>query len=434
MRDARSSTMRIQRYGEEVLQAGDGGDVRPGPPGEQVRDRLPVHPGSGGGLTQAQPLLGESFGEAAGDLPHRLRPDILGAETGPGFRIVGQIPRGAHAGASADHARTILSVEVDQSPDGCLTSRYSWIVVLDPDTSAKIARYRPRQAPAAWDDVAPLVRSIVAATVTAVPYGTERLLHVTASLALWAEANGLPRDPDTWLRGEVIDAYVLSRAGSVEPTSVQTYRTWLRRVRDALAWTDRGEPVPPKLHAPANPHAPYEKGELAGLRQWASRLRGQQRSDALALMALGSGLGLMPREIAAARGRHLRRVGPGHPLVHTGVERSPLVAREGWEDVLAELVGLAGGYLFRPGRTTPYAKNLISGWSLTHQPPADLPALSAGRFRATWIVELMTERIDHALIARAAGLASAASLARYQHFVPPLDDATAIRLLRGRPA
>ncbi|MGW3423088.1 hypothetical protein [Streptomyces phaeochromogenes] len=35
-----------------------------------------------------------------------------------------------------------------------------------------------------------------------------------------------------------------------------------------------------------------------------------------------------------------------------------------------------------------------------------------------WIVELMAARIDHDLIAKAASLASAASLARSQHHVP----------------
>ncbi|MFE7561902.1 hypothetical protein [Kitasatospora sp. NPDC057500] len=308
-------------------------------------------------------------------------------------------------------------------------------MTLDPDTSAKIARYRPRQAPDAWEDVAPFVRSVVTATATAVPYDVERLLHATAGLALWAEESGLPRDPDTWLRGEVIDAFVLSRAAVLAPTSVQTYRAWLRRVRDALAWTDRGEPVPPKLHAPANPHEPYSSDELAGLRDWASRLRGQQRTDALALLGLGAGFGLMPREVAATRGLDLRRPGRGHPLVHTGIERSPVAARAQWEEVLADLAEEAGGrYLFRPRRTRPYAKNLIGSWSHLHQPTDGLPPLSVGRLRAGWIVELMRERIDHDLIAKAAGLASAASLARFQHFVPPLDDATAARLLRGRTA
>jgi hypothetical protein len=88
--------------------------------------------------------------------------------------------------------------------------------------------------------------------------------------------------------------------------------------------------------------------------------------------------------------------------------------------------------VFRHGRTTHYAKNLIGSWPQHHPTPAGLPALSAGRLRASWIVELMRARICHDVIARAAGLASAASLARYQHFVPPLTDTQTLRILRGR--
>ncbi|MFK4270446.1 hypothetical protein [Streptomyces milbemycinicus] len=306
-------------------------------------------------------------------------------------------------------------------------------MVLDPDTSAKITRYRPRDAPPVWDEVAPLVRSVVAAAVSAVPYEVEQLLHVTAALALWAETTGVEREPDAWLRNEVIDAFVLSRAGDIEASSVRTYRTWLLRVRDALAWSERGEAAPARLHATAQSHQPYTSGELAGLRHWATHLPRQQHTDALALLGLGAGYGLTPKEVAASRGRDLRRPRSGGPLLHTGVDRLvPLVARAAWDTVLGELADRAGGgYLFRPRRTTEYAKNLISSWSLTHRPPDGLPALSVGRLRATWIVDLMRAHIDHHLIAQAAGLASAASLARWQHLVPPINASTAARLLRG---
>ncbi|WP_327129409.1 hypothetical protein [Streptomyces sp. NBC_01727] len=315
-----------------------------------------------------------------------------------------------------------------------MSSRYVWTVVLDPDTSAKITRYRPQQAPTLWDELAPVVRSVVTAAVAgAVPYDVERLLHVTASLALWAERTGLGREPDLWLRNENIDAFVLSRAGDIGPSSVRTYRTWLLRVRDAIAWSERGEPSPARLHAEPHPHHPYTEAELAGLRHWAEHLPRQQRTDALALLGLGAGFGLTPKEVAASRGHHLHRIRDNGPLLHKGVGRPvPLVARAAWEESLGELSQRAGeGYLFRPRRTTEYAKNLIGSWSLRHPPPGGLPALSVGRLRATWIVELMTARIDHDLIAKAAGLASAASLARYQHLIPPLEESTAAQLLRG---
>lgn len=207
----------------------------------------------------------------------------------------------------------------------------------------------------------------------------------------------------------------------------------LLRVRDALAWSERGEAPPVRMHAEASPYQPYTAAELAGLRHWATHLSRQQRTDALALLGLGAGLGLKPKEVAASRGTDLRRPSTDGPLLHKGVERLvPLVARAAWDPVLGELAESAGGgYLFRPGRTVEYAKNLIGSWSLIHRPPRDLPAVSVGRLRATWIVELMRAHIDHHLIAQAAGLASAASLARWQHLVPPVDEVTAARLLRG---
>ena len=266
----------VERGGE----AGDGGHVGPRVAGQQVGDRLPVHPGPQRGLAQAPPPPGQGSGQGGGDLPHRLHPGLGVGPVGPGFRILGTLPGGAHAGSTTDHLHTILSVELGQSPDGCLSSRYSWSVVLDPLTSAKILRYRPRDGDPAWDTVAPTVRAVVAATVTQVPYDVERLLHVTGRLALWVNDAGLAPEPDAWLRGEVIDAFVLSLAGQHAPATLRTYRTWLRRVRDALAWSDRGEPVPPKLSAPAKPHQPYDAAELAGLWHWAEHLPTRQRADA----------------------------------------------------------------------------------------------------------------------------------------------------------
>ncbi|WP_328696625.1 hypothetical protein [Streptomyces sp. NBC_00342] len=206
----------------------------------------------------------------------------------------------------------------------------------------KITRYRPKSAPPVWSEVAPLVRSVVAAAVTAVPYDVERLLHVVGRLALWAEAAGLERSADAWLRNEVIDAFVLSRVGEIEGSSVRTYRTWLLRVRDALAWSERGEAPPARMHADKSPHQPYCADELAGLRHWATHLPRQQRTDALALLGLGAGLGLMPKEVAASRGLDLCRPSRGGPLLHRGVERLvPLVARAAWDTVLG--AGRNGG-------------------------------------------------------------------------------------------
>ncbi|MFF0476797.1 hypothetical protein [Streptomyces sp. NPDC004284] len=138
------------------------------------------------------------------------------------------------------------------------------------------------------------------------------------------------------------------------------------------------------------PHQPYTAAESAGLRH---------------------------------RATHLRRPSVDGPLPHEGVERLvPLVARAARDTALGELPESAGGgYSFRPRRTVEYSKNLTGSWPPLHRPPRDLPAVQVGRLRATWIVGLTRAHIAHRLIAQAAAwLASTASLARWQHSVPPV--------------
>lgn len=99
---------------------------------------------------------------------------------------------------------------------------------------------------------------------------------------------------------------------------------------------------------------------------------------------------------------------------------------------MAELVDRAGHLpLIRPGRKVAASRNLIGNWCARCPPEARLPRLSARRLRATWIVDLLTDRVDHAVIAEAAGMASPAALAAYHRFVPELGRRQALALLRG---
>jgi hypothetical protein len=306
-------------------------------------------------------------------------------------------------------------------------------MTLDPETSAKITGYRPRQAPPEWELVADQVRMLVAASATMSSYSVGRLLHATARFAIWCHRQGLPHEPELWLRHETIDAFVLTGCTDLKPNAAQTYRSWLRHMRDVLAWAERGEHIPPPMKAPVTRSAPYSPTQLSRLREWAGSLTRQARADALALMALAGGCGLAPGNLAAVRGEHVRVLDSGAVVVTTPEQGRVIVARMAWEQQLAEAAQAAGErYLFRPRRTTAQAKNLINSWCADHRPTGGLPALSAWRLRASWIVELLSDRSDVRAVALAAGL-SPAALARYQHFVPPLAEKDMIALLRGRP-
>ncbi|MER5426295.1 hypothetical protein [Streptosporangium roseum] len=306
-------------------------------------------------------------------------------------------------------------------------------MTLDPVTSAAITGYRPQNAPPEWDRVCGQVRMLVAASADRSPYRVQRLLTATTRLAVWCHRSGLPDNPEVWLRHETIDAFVLTGCTDLAPSSAQTYRSWLRHMRATLAWLERGEQAPPPMTAPKTVSPPYSPAQLGRLRGWAERLPGQARGDALALMALACGCGLTSGEVAAVRTGHLRRLACGAVVVAVpGTERL-IVCRAAWEDALAHAADQPGDrFVFRPRRTARHAKNLFSSWTARRTPTGGLPALSLRRLRSSWIVELLSVRIDLGVVATAAGMSTSA-LARYQHFVPALDGPTAVALLRGRP-
>ncbi|MFI7341836.1 hypothetical protein ACIBUY_28330 [Streptomyces sp. NPDC050085] len=305
-------------------------------------------------------------------------------------------------------------------------------MTLNAQVSAHIRNYRPRLPAARWEPVAAQVRAVVAAVAPGTCDTARRLLYAVSRLAVWADAVGLPRDPGLWLRTETIDRFVLTGLAGQPGGTVQTCRCWLRRTREAVVWVQRGEAPPIRIKANRTPRPPYAAGELAGLRRWAEMLAGRARLDGLTLMALAAGCGLAPGELRAVRGTDLRTTPQGVVVIDAPWLDRLVACRAGWEECLAELAQLAGdAYLFRPGRKVEAAKNLVSSWPARHRPHAGLPRLEARRLRSTWIVELLRQRIDPVLVAEAAGMSSAAALAPYFHWVPPLDPEQAAELLRG---
>ncbi|WP_405898268.1 hypothetical protein OG242_12685 [Streptomyces sp. NBC_00727] len=359
---------------------------------------------------------------------------VSDVRVGPGFRIAGKLARRGSPVHATDHCVALLYVKIVADPfTGCLTSRWDWSVTLNPQVSARIRRYRPRLPPERWGPVADQVRATVAAAAPATCYEAGHLLHVVGRLAVWADSCGLPRDPGLWLRTETIDLFILRGLTGRVGSSRQTFRTWLRRTREALVWVERGEAPAVRISANRRPQPPYELSELARLGGWAELLPGRARLDGLAMMALTAGCGLNPGELPTVRGSDLRITDSGMVVIDAPWLGRLVACRAEWEATLAELAQIAGNsYLFRPGRKVEAAKNLVSSWPARHRPHAGLPPLSARRLRTTWIVDLLRQRIDPALVAQAAGMNSAASLGPYFHWVPPLAPEQAAELLRGQ--
>jgi hypothetical protein len=349
---------------------GHGGHVRPRPAVDQISDGLPVDPGLLRDPAQAQSTLRYGVGEGTGDVLHGGGPGVGELGMGPGFRIIGKLARRPLAVHASDHEDALLSVKIGFNPfTGCLSSRWAWSVTLSSEISGRIRDYCPRLPRQRWARVADQVRATVAAAAPATCYEARRLLYAVGRLAVWADQQGLPQDPGVWLRTETIDAFVLSGCTGLDGSTVQTCRSWLRRTQEARVWVQRGEAPPVRISCPRKPRPPYEKGELARLRDWSGHLPGQARRDGLALIALGAGCGLTPGEIVKVRGRHIDAT-CGVPVLDETLLGRLVACRADWTPVLTELAETAGaGYVFRPGRKVEVAKNLVSSWPSRHRPP-----------------------------------------------------------------
>lgn len=101
--------------------------------------------------------------------------------------------------------------------------------------SGAILDYRPLEEPSEWPLVADGVRMVAAATCDSVPYPVPKLMLVLSGLATFAERAGIARDPLVWLSPETITRYLLARP-ALRGSTLQTYRSILLRVREALLW------------------------------------------------------------------------------------------------------------------------------------------------------------------------------------------------------
>ncbi|MFD7260530.1 hypothetical protein [Streptomyces sp. NPDC059874] len=300
--------------------------------------------------------------------------------------------------------------------------------------SHAILRYRPKNTPPEWEAVADGVRMVVATVADHVPYRLTTVLGVVAALAVSAERAGLPRDPAVWLEQSTITRCLLEN-DQLKPKSTQTYASVLARVHETLVWVERGEAARPHLQADRSRAEPYSTSDLTRLDVWACNLPSVPtgRGNALALLTLGAGCGLLPFELLSVRGTDVHVLPSDAVAVRVPGTDRLVVCRSLWEEALAELARTAGPhYLYAPDRKVERPKNAISNWVARHRPgDPKIPVPDMRRLRATWIVSLLRDRVPADLIARAAGLTSTASLAAYMRWVPELSRDAAIRLLRG---
>ncbi len=306
---------------------------------------------------------------------------------------------------------------------------WGWVV------AALIESYTPRGAHGtAWLRVAPEVRRIVRLAEPNSVYSVGQLMHAAARLALYADGLGMQPAARLWLTREMIEAFIAGGCPNTAESTRANYRGRLLRLRAVVLGPDLASGAPARLSG-SHASRPYGLAERSAL--WAcanAQPTPVLRSGMKTLMALGLGCGLDSPEAVLVHACDVRRPRPGGPvLLHvSGARERSVVCRHRFERVLEHAAAALepDQFLFRPDAAAR-GKNTVTNFLSRARLQPDAPRLSMGRARASWIVDLVDERIPLTALVAAAGVESLHALSRLMPYFTPADPALAEQSLRG---
>ncbi len=288
--------------------------------------------------------------------------------------------------------------------------------------------YRPQQMdPERWAVVRPFVLACARRLGLQDRPSAVRVVRELARLAAWAVGEGLRLDAEVVLDPDTVQRFIA--VGLRDDPSRATYRAVLRRVGPLLTkrapWEAKTAAVARRLVA-----APYTDAELEALRgDVLTQPTAARARAARALLALGAGAGLDGRWAARVARKDIEVV-DDVVLVEVG-EPAPRVVPvlAAWEDEVLDLAGAAGNEFLVGGRSR--SRNRAGNLAASVVVANGHPKLSASRLRSTWLVTHLAIGTRLPELARAAGLQGVTVLSDLLPYVPALDDAAAMAMLRG---
>jgi hypothetical protein len=297
------------------------------------------------------------------------------------------------------------------------------------DGGGWLVSYRPlRIDPQTWLVVRPFVLACAERLGLEGSAGSIRVVRVLARLAAWVVGEGLRLDAEVVLDPDMVERFVA--VGLADDRSRATYRATLRRVGPLLTRKAPWEARPPRV-ARRKVALPYTAAELDGLRAAASDqpTAGRVRA-ARALLALGAGAGLDGRWVARVAACDVT-THDGAVLVRVGEPAARMVpVLASWEQEVLDLARSIGDEFLVGGRSM--ARNRAGALAASIVVAHGHPKLSASRLRSTWLVTHLAMGTRLPELARAAGLQGVTVLSDLLPFVPMLDEAEAVQMLRGR--
>ncbi len=412
----------------------------------QVWPRGPVQDGANGGLVDAAQLGNSSCGtlthglaQGQSELAGDLSGGIVGRHMRPTVTTVGgrSAQRPTHEPSlrrTTPHLRLLTSPRdngITSSHDGFThhpRGRVRWTV------DELIVSHRGRIPAAYWDHIGPFVLAVIKdldmpTTRKAKNYFTAVTAHV-----LWCwQTLGMALDREQIFQVDVIARFIDGACGHYADSTRASYRGRLVNVSKALVKVSGRVLVPRTIPAPTNASPPYSPFEVDQIEFWARNQNTQYRTvNALVLIALGFGAGLLPAEILALKASDVLVDDQGVVINVQGRRPRSVPMTRRWEGIIADLAKAAlrpDMFMFCPKRLVEDNSALVSQFITNGR---DMPVrVVPHRMRSTWIVGHLSARVPTEILLEASGMSTPGGLARFAVFVPPLPEADTRAILRA---
>lgn len=241
------------------------------------------------------------------------------------------------------------------------------------------------------------------------------VLYTTSAvgrLAAVCEAQGVPLTRDAVFARSRIDRFLAQDCARLAAGTRATYRSRLDAVAQVLLNGANDSPWPRAAISGLDVTVPYTYEQTGQMTAWARALRPYPRRERVqAVIALGLGAGLRPRDMLDVTGTSVLRDDHGVHLpltgpVGLGAPRTVTVTAA-WEDAVWEHAQASGPKLLVARNRAPVQAETISSTLLVASRGAPVP-VTVRRLRNTWLARHLAAGTPLPLLMEQAGLTTLA--------------------------
>ena len=297
-----------------------------------------------------------------------------------------------------------------------------------------IVRFTPKMSRQAWNGTAEFTRSAVTDFAPHHEREAQLILTAVARLTAWSvDVACLPLERTAIFHGGNVEAYIARGIPAGSKYTTATSRRLLMRVARELGAVDMGRVTSRPANRPRMME-PYSAKEIASFRSMAqNRSTEHRRHNWNTYLCLAGGCGLSTLEIPLIRRADIFAT---ERWVSVHVAGREVICSGLFENALRRAYASAhgGDYVFAIETTLDRRDHRNSVNHFLRSAANGEPVPSAGRLRATWIVNHLNAGTNVVAMMRALGITSMRPLEQYLPFVEPPQTEVVATQLRGEVA